>query len=202
MEPYDYRRWGNRKLFQFTAVKISSYRGRERKLERSRNPFALLVLAHLKRQEARKDPHRKLSVKKELVRLLYERGYKRGDIMHLFKFLDWLVRLPPGLDERFEGWISEYERRRTMPYVTSIERIGIRKGQRVGRREGRAEGLERAIGAVLRSRFGRKGLQILSHAALPRGWISLERLHEKLPDARGFDEAAALIGKAAARVRR
>jgi len=60
------------------------------------------VLAHLKRQEAGKDAARKLSVKKELVWLLYERGYKRGDIMHLLKFLDWLVCLPPGVEERFE----------------------------------------------------------------------------------------------------
>ncbi|MBI4605354.1 MAG: hypothetical protein HY721_25605 [Planctomycetes bacterium] len=198
LEPYDFRRfrrWGYRKLFQIPWVKVSSYRRRERELERSRNPFALLVLAHLKRQEAGKDAERKLSVKKELVRLLYERGYKRGDSMRLFKFLDWLVRLPPELDDRFEGWISEYERRRTMPYVTSIERIGERRG----RKEGRAEGLEEAIGAFLRSRFGKKGLQLLSHAELPKGRIALRRLLERLFEAPGLDTAAAVIGKASGR---
>ncbi|MBI4606376.1 MAG: hypothetical protein HY721_30795 [Planctomycetes bacterium] len=138
-------------------------------------------------------------MKKELVRLLYERGYKRGDIMLLFKFLDWLVRLPPELDDRFEGWVTEYERRRTMPYVTSIERIGIKKGRRMGRTEGRAEGLEEAIGAFLRSRFGKRGLQLLVHAELPKGRIALRRLLEQLFEVPRLDVAAALIAKARAR---
>ena len=202
VEPYDYQRWGNRKLFEFTAVKISSYRGREQELLYSRNPFALLVLAHLNRAEAGQDVGRKLSVKKELVRLLYERGYKRGDIMHLFSFLDWLVRLPPKLDERFEGWISGYERRKTMPYVTSIERIGIRKGERRGRREGRAEGLEEAIGAILRNRFGRKGARLLADAELPGSWIVLRRLLDRLLEAQSLGDAAALIAKAAVQARK
>src|SRR5688572_8734783 len=97
VEPYDYEHWGFRKLFQFPSMKISSYRGQKERFQRSRNPFALLVLAHLKREEAGGDDARKFSTKKELVRLLHERGWRRTDIMHLFKFIDWLVRLPPEL---------------------------------------------------------------------------------------------------------
>ena len=198
LEPYDYQRWGFRKLFQFPAVKISSYRGEEENLKRSRNPFALLVLAHLKRQQAGKDAARKFSVKKELVRLLYERGYKRADIMQLFKFLDWLVRLPRELDQRFEGWISDYERRKTVPYVTSIERIGRERG----RKEGLEEGLAEAIEAVLEARFGKRGVQLLSNIDLPKDSRSLRRLRRDLLDARSLSETSALIAKAASRSRR
>jgi hypothetical protein len=203
VKPYDYRHWGNRKLFQFTAVKITLYRGREQELLRSRNPFALLVLAHLRRQEAGKDARKRFSVKQDLTRLLYERGYRRRDIMHLFKFLDWLVRLPPELDERFEAWISEYERRRTMPYVTSIERIGIRKGHKLGHKQGHKEGLatglEEAVEAVLEARFGKRGVQLLTNVDLPRDPRSLRSLRRELLRARSLDEASALVAKAAAR---
>jgi len=206
LEPYDYKRWGFRKLFQFPGVKISSYRGQEEKLERSRNPFALLVLAHLRRQEAGKDAARKLSVKKEMVRLLYERGFQRRDIMHLFKFLDWLVRLPPELDERFEGWISDYERRKAVPYVTSIERIGRKRGHKEGRKEGRKEGLEEglaeAVEAVLNARFGKRGIQLLLSIDLPKDSRRLRRLHRDLLDAHSLREAAILVGKATARAER
>ncbi|MBI4601828.1 MAG: hypothetical protein HY721_07690 [Planctomycetes bacterium] len=89
-----------------------------------------------------------------------------------------------------------------MPYVTSFERIGIKKGRRVGRTEGRAEGLEEAIEAFLRSRFGRKGLQLLAHAELPQGRIALRRLLERLFEAPRLGAAAALIGKVAARGRK
>jgi hypothetical protein len=130
-------------------------------------------------------------VKKELVRLLYERGYKRSDIMQLFKFLDWLVRLPPELDE---GWISDYERRKTVPYVTSIERIG--------RKRGLEEGLMEAVEAVLEARFGKKGVQLLSSIDLPRDSRSLRRLRRDLLDANSLSEAAKLVGKAASRAGR
>jgi len=193
LEPYDYQRWGFRKLFQFPAVKISSYRGQEERLKRSRNPFGLLTLAHLKRQEAGKDAARKFSVKTELVRLLHERGYKRGDIMHLFKFLDWLVRLPADLDERFEGWISDYERRKTVPYVTSIERIGEKRG--------RKKGLMEAVEAILDARFGKNGVQLFSNFE-PKDSRSLRRLLLDLLDAHDLSDAAELVRKAASRRRR
>jgi hypothetical protein len=206
LEPYDHERWGFRKLFRFPAVKVSSYRGKEERLQRSRNPFSLLVLAHLKREEAGKDDTRKLSVKKELVRLLHERGYERNDIIHLFRFLDWLVRLPPELDERFEAWISDYEQRKTMPYVTSIERIGRKRGRREGRKEGRREGLQEglveAIEAVLEARFGRKGVLLLSNIDLPRDSGSLRGLHRDLLGVHSLSEAAARIEKVASRAGR
>ena len=44
--------------FSFRAVKLSEYRDRREALERSRNPFALVVLAHLEKSEARTDRER------------------------------------------------------------------------------------------------------------------------------------------------
>ncbi|HYQ92377.1 MAG TPA: hypothetical protein VES89_09980 [Candidatus Competibacteraceae bacterium] len=60
-----------------------------------------------------------------------------------------------------------------MPYITSVERLGIEKGRREGRREGRQEGREEGrqegrqeallegIALGLKLRFGTAGLALL-----------------------------------------
>jgi hypothetical protein len=51
----------------------------------------------------------------------------RQEILELFRFIDWLLVLPPGLDPVFWAELSEFEEEQRMPYVTSVERIGIEK---------------------------------------------------------------------------
>jgi len=46
--------------------------------------------------------------------------------------------------------IQEYEEERTMPYVTSVERMGLARGREEGREEGARETLRRFVEA----RFG------------------------------------------------
>jgi predicted transposase YdaD len=58
---------------------------------------------------------------------LYELGYKRSDVLNLFKFLDWAMILPEGLKRAFWEELKAYEEERKMPYVTSVEEIGMEK---------------------------------------------------------------------------
>jgi hypothetical protein len=60
---------------------------------------------------------------------LYERGYGRQDIINLFRFIDWILDLPPDLKQKFRDELATYERENQMPYVTSIEQMGVEKGQ-------------------------------------------------------------------------
>ena len=69
-----------------------------------------------------------------LVRQLYESGYNQDTVLNLFRFLDWLLKLPRELDAEFWQELSTYEEERRMPYVTSVERIGIEKGIEKGER--------------------------------------------------------------------
>ena len=55
-------------------------------------------------------------------------------MLNLFRFLDWLLKLPKGLEAEFWQELSTYEEERRMPYVTSVERIGIEKGKTEGQR--------------------------------------------------------------------
>jgi hypothetical protein len=77
-----------------------------------------------------------------LAKSLYRRGWERGDILELFRFIDWMLRLPEELEEQLWSEIQTYETVEHMPYVTSVERIGIRKGIRQGIEQATPEGLQ------------------------------------------------------------
>ena len=83
---------------QFPVVKLLDYRPREEALETEPNPFAVLTLSHLKAQETAHDPDQRYAWKLRLIKSLYRRGYARQDILELFRFVDWLLALPEGLE--------------------------------------------------------------------------------------------------------
>jgi hypothetical protein len=138
--------WGCSVSFEFPVIKLSDYESRWSELEESLNPFAIAVMAHLKTKETRKNMMLRKEWKFKLTRMLYERNYERQDILNLFRFLDWLLELPEDLKQGFQDDLQRYEQERQMPYVTSIERMGIAKG----REEEREEGLERQRSLILR----------------------------------------------------
>ncbi len=82
----------------FPTVKLLDYADKWDELEKSDNPFALVVMAHLKTQETRKNHNERKRWKICLVRKLYERGYKKQDIINLFHFIDWITK-PVYIDE-------------------------------------------------------------------------------------------------------
>jgi len=155
---YGYELWGCKVLFDFPTVKLADYAARWAELEASDNPFATVIMAHLKAQETQHDPPARYQAKFYLVRRLYERGYTREHILKLFHFIDWIMALPPPLALEFWQDLHEYEESKRMEYVTSVERIGIQKGLEQGLEQGREEGLQqgatRAILRLLSHRFG------------------------------------------------
>ena len=78
---------------------VHSYKKKWAYLERQDNPFAIVVMAHLKALETRKDHSLRKQWKTELTRLLYERGYSRTGIINLYRFIDWVLTLPEVLEE-------------------------------------------------------------------------------------------------------
>jgi hypothetical protein len=114
------------------VVKLRDYQDHWATLEASDNPFATGVMAHLQIHATRRDPERRLQGKLYPVRRLYERGYTRQDILELFRFIDWVLALPAGLETRFQAELMQLEAQQRMQYVTSIERMGIEKGIQQG----------------------------------------------------------------------
>jgi hypothetical protein len=127
---------GSALQFDFTAVKLLDYQSQWAQLEMSRNPFAVVVMAHLKTQETKKDSARRKVWKFTLVKRLYELGYSRSDVLNLFKFVDWAMILPEGLKRAFWEELKAYEEERQMPYMTSVEQIGYDRGLQDGEETG------------------------------------------------------------------
>ncbi len=76
--PHTYRKslWGWSSRMTFPTAKLIDYAGREAELEADKNPFAKIVLAHLKALETRRDPATRRLWKFRLVRGLFEQGVR------------------------------------------------------------------------------------------------------------------------------
>jgi len=134
---------------RFPAVKLLDFAAHEAMLEASSNPFAQVVLAHLKARETHGDPAGRFDWKIRLVRNLYERGFSAKDVRELFRVIDWLMELPPALANVFRQDLDKIQEERSMPYITSTERIW------------RGEGICLGIEALLDVRFGEEGLKLM-----------------------------------------
>jgi hypothetical protein len=168
-ERFDYELWGCQVGFRFPSVKLLDYQQRWLSLEVSDNPFATVVMAHLRAQETRGDAQERKRWKVYLIRRLYERGYSRRDVIYLFRFIDWVLRLPEEVEEMVWQEVREYEEETHKPYVTSVERIGFKKGIEQGLQQGMQQGMQQGIrqGLLagielgLKLKFDGEGLRIL-----------------------------------------
>ncbi|MDN5843775.1 MAG: DUF4351 domain-containing protein, partial [Alcaligenaceae bacterium] len=77
--------------------------------------------------------------------------YPDEHIHALLRLIDWVIAQPAALEPLFAQAMSKIEREHKMAFVTSFERVGIRKGEIKGRIEGKLEGkLEGEADLVLR----------------------------------------------------
>ena len=127
--------FGCRLQFDFPVVKLLEYDQQKEELDSSSNPFAHVVLAHLAAQSTKRNNKRRRQEKFALTKRLYEKGYERQDIINIYKFIDWVMTLPDNLETEFQKDLAAYEGDKKMPYITSIERMGIEKGRIQGQRD-------------------------------------------------------------------
>ncbi|NMQ29712.1 DUF4351 domain-containing protein [Candidatus Accumulibacter phosphatis] len=84
--------------------------------------------------------------------------WERQRILDLFAVLDWMMRLPEGLEDKLWQDIEQIEGERKMPYVTSVERRaterGIQQGMQQGIQQGIQQGEEKVLERLLTRRFG------------------------------------------------
>ena len=154
---YGYELLGCRVGLRFPVVKLLDYRADWAALEANDNPFATVVMAHLKALETRSDDQGRYGWKLALIKRLYGRNYTRQDVLELFRFIDWMMILPEELETQFTETVVQLEGEKQMRYVTSVERYFMKKAHQEGMQEGLLEGI--ALG--LRLKFGEDGLALL-----------------------------------------
>jgi flagellar biosynthesis/type III secretory pathway protein FliH len=132
-------------------------------------------------------------------------------VRQLFRVIDWLMALPPEMQEQFREELHTYEKEKQMPYVTSVERLAKEEGRAEGRQEGRAEGrqegraegrqegraegrqegrqqgrregLLRALELALAGRFGDEGRKLFARIKAIKDADKLEGLAQVIPTA-------------------
>jgi hypothetical protein len=178
---YEYNTPDTQLHFRFGIIKLLDYRDRWQELEQSRNPFATVVMAHLKMQETKKNAESRKHWKLWLVRRLYESGYSRTDVLNLFRFIDWSIMLPSRLKQLFWDELRVYEEERRMPYITSVEEIGFERGIEQGIERGRQEEGRSLILRLLNRRVGSMPEEVQSQVEA-LSLSQLEALGEALLD--------------------
>jgi flagellar biosynthesis/type III secretory pathway protein FliH len=173
------------------AIKVSTRSSKEAALERSPNPFAAVILAQLKVLETRNAPASRWQWKLQLVKGLYDRGLKREQVRQLFRVLDWMIALPPEMEQTFRSELERLEEARHMPYVTSIERLAREEGRQEGRQEGLAEGFQAAVLDFLELKFKKVGPKQARKVRAVRELERLQALFRAAQEARTLEEALA-----------
>ena len=173
---YQQELFGCRVMLDFPSVKLLDYREQTDELLNHPSPFALVVLAHLQMQATRRNDADRYGAKLRLIRLAYQRGYERKTILELLRFIDWVLALPEDLEQQLQIEVSQFEEE-PMPYVTSWERMGEKRGIQRGLEMGRLEQARDFVIQLLEARFEEVPNQIRELIEGIQDQDELARLH-------------------------
>jgi hypothetical protein len=167
---YTKRLLGLRIVFEFPVVRLIDYADRRGELATSRNPFALVTLAHLELAGTRSEDER-FDAFRGLLRLareLYNRGVEVENTVLLVRFLAWILRPSAGrVDEVSQLIRRDFEETTVMEFFTPFELRALKVGRAEGLEQGVAEGLQRGEAEGLQ-RGEAEGLRKGARASLKR----------------------------------
>ena len=182
---YGYSLGGCEVGLQFPTVKLLDYERRWQELELNPNPFAIIVMAHLKTKSTTSNLPEREQGKWDLVRSLYEKEYRKNEIVKLFKLIDLMMSLPEELQESLEQKITNYEEARKMPLLSNLELRAIERGKKqgkqeglqIGKQEGIKENLKDNIMQILQKRFTNVPARVSEAITSIDDVAELRRLH-------------------------
>ena len=157
--------------FGFPTCKLLDFS--EEQLNRPGDPIAWVIRAHLIALRSKRNTLSRYRRKLELLRHLAEDTIDRETLYQLLRLTDWFLPLSEPEEITFRQELLELTPQKTMPFVTSFERLARQEG----RQEGREEGLREAIRDVVQARFGlipeevEAQLEQCHQAATLRQWL-------------------------------
>jgi len=182
---YEYGLETSKLRLDFTIVKLLDYRWEE--LEPNNNPFAIMVMAHLRTKSTTSNLTEREQWKWLLVRSLYERGLTKLEIVNLFKFIDKMMTLPPELQRSFKGKINRYEEEQQMPFLSTLEEMAIETTAKSTTRKNLIN--------LLQKRFGELPESLIESLNKIEDLSVLDRLHLETISVESVEEFEGLVGE-------
>jgi hypothetical protein len=152
-QSYGYVLDGYRLSLEFPTVKLLDYESRWDELEASDNPFAILVMAHLKTKATSQKFRERKQWKWTVVRALVSKGYSRDEVVNLFRFIDRMMALPDELQREFKTELRRSREEGIMPFISRVEEMAKEEGRLEGTQEGTKRTLREETIAILEIRF-------------------------------------------------
>jgi hypothetical protein len=147
---YQYALHGSELIWRYTTIKLIDYQSQWATLAQSNNLFAVVVMAQLKALQTRNRSRQRYFWKSQLIRALNNHRYSDKQIFQLLRFIDWLMLLPPKLDEKLTTEILLDGEKQKRSYISQFELRAKDRGLQEGKLEGSAESwLERELKIIL-----------------------------------------------------
>ncbi len=184
---FEYNVYGCKAGLTFPIVKLADFRAPKKRarLERSKNPFAAMVLIHLKTQETKGNYDLRAISKLEIAKALHAKGFSKEQIRNLLKLVDWMMQLPDNLEQWFVKEYAAFEESKKMPFVDFLEKRAIEKG--------RVQAMREVILDDLSIRFGSRPSKIKKRLELIDTTRKLKSLRRFAIAAKTLDEFAARL---------
>ncbi|MBF2056481.1 MAG: DUF4351 domain-containing protein [Cyanobacterium sp. T60_A2020_053] len=129
---YNYQLGGCTLKLEFPIIKLLDYQKQWAELEKNLNPFAMMIMAHLKTKAIVSNLKEREQWKWYLIRSLYDKGYSKLAIVKLFKFIDAMMTLPPLLQQSLNQKVITYEEEKTMALISPFELMAEERGLEKG----------------------------------------------------------------------
>lgn len=121
--------------FRFLVARVRDFGPPRAVLEQRQNPFAVVGMAHLTARDVQEGTARK-QAKLRLIRGLYTTGYSREEMLAPFRFIDWLLVLPPALEQELWEEFRHFEEVQRMPYIPMWNALEYRRDLNKGSNRG------------------------------------------------------------------
>jgi hypothetical protein len=137
---FNQQQWGCRMDFTFPVAKLTDYQHQIEELLASHNPFAILTAAHILTKKTKNQAQQRYDTKLKVIRLLYQKGWDKQELINFLAVIDWLMYLPETLAVQLRQEVHNLEEEEKMRYVTSFERLAMQDGIQQGIQEGISQG--------------------------------------------------------------
>jgi hypothetical protein len=149
--------WGCKLNLVFPIIKLIDYKFEF--LDKSSNPIAKVVQAHLTALKTQGNSKLRLDNKLFLVKKLYPLGFNGDQVRLLYLAIDYMLSLPAKLDREFIQNMKHFEQEIKKPYISFAERYGKEQGIEQGIEQGVEQGVvigrQQILKLIIEAKFGK-----------------------------------------------